>query len=109
MKIAEKYADYPCICIVEGVGYYENLLEFTDYERTLILTPQEFAETPDSIRGVDKAVVLLKDGLARRPVWNRLKENYDMDLAEVLMPRGGVYGDEILLFEAGLEEEENEE
>lgn len=101
LMIAERYEDCPCICIVEGVGYYENLLEFSNYEKTLILTPQEFAAAPEAARGLEKAVVLLKDGLDRSKICESMKANYNMELLEVLMPCGGVYGDEVLLFGAG--------
>ena len=40
-KLAEEYASYPCICIYVGSGFYHNLLEFTSYERTLLLTEWE--------------------------------------------------------------------
>ncbi|MBR1854663.1 MAG: hypothetical protein IJ794_16215 [Lachnospiraceae bacterium] len=100
LQIAEKYSGYPCVCIGEGVGYYENLLEFAAYERTLILTPQEFEQAPEAVKGLDEAVVLVKDGLDTEQIRERMEQVYHMSLTRVLMPEGGVYGDEILLFGA---------
>lgn len=100
-ELAEKYAAYPCICIVEGVGYYENLLEFTCYERTLILSPQEFENRAerDSIASLERVVLLLKDGLDRDKICRIFEETYGLYPEEVLMDAGGVYGDQILLLE----------
>lgn len=100
-ELAEKYASYPCICIVEGVGYYENLLEFTCYERTLILSPQEFENRAgrDSIASLERVILLLKDGLDRDEICRIFEETYGLYPEEVLMDAEGVYGDQILLLE----------
>ena len=96
LEIAKQHASSPCICIGEGVGYYENLLEFTEYEKTLLLTPKEFEEQLEPLRGLENAVVLLKTGVDRQLVCDRMEEYYAMHMTEVLQPRGGAHGDEIL-------------
>ncbi|MDE7114634.1 MAG: hypothetical protein K2O57_10730, partial [Acetatifactor sp.] len=98
LKIAEDYAQYPCICIYEGVGYYENLLEFARYDRTLLLTKQELADRQDYILGSAAVVVLLKHGKDREPVSRILWEKYHMDCVKVLLENGEAYGDTVLLF-----------
>ncbi len=98
VRISEEYGECPCICIGDGVGYYENLPEFTHYRCTLILTPQEFEKTPDSIQGMTRVVVLLKDGADREKVCEIMAQSYDLTAMEVLMPQGGAHGDEILYF-----------
>ncbi|MBP3205756.1 MAG: hypothetical protein J6M66_10095 [Lachnospiraceae bacterium] len=100
LQIAEEYRNYPCVCIGEGVGYYENLLEFAEYEKTLILTPQEFSQDPETVKGLDEVVLIVKDGLNTKQIRDRMERVYHMSLTRVLMPEGGVYGDEILLFGA---------
>lgn len=100
-ELAREYAEYPCICIGEGVGYYENLIEFTCYERTLILSPEEFENRADrdSIASLEETVVILKDGLDRERFCEIFKENYNLELKEILMKAGGVYGDQVLVLE----------
>lgn len=60
---AESFQDYPCICIYDGVGYYENLQEFTYYPKTLLLTFDQLESRQDteSIRELDAVSVLIKD------------------------------------------------
>lgn len=101
LAVSEQYASVPCICIGEGVGYYENLLEFTNYEETLILTPQEFEEREDvaSIECRERVVVLLKRGLDRDRITEIFAKKYGFQRSMVLQERGGAYGDEILLLE----------
>lgn len=100
LMISEEYAEYPCICISEGVGYYENLLEFENYARTLILTTQELAgrEDQESVAAAPKLVVILKEEVDKAKVCRIFREQYSLYPEEILMPRGGVYEDEILLF-----------
>lgn len=63
-QVAEENADYCCICIYDGVGYYENLPEFTHYKSTLLLTCEQLAARQDreSIGELDKVAVLVKPG-----------------------------------------------
>ena len=60
---AEYFQEYPCICIYDGVGYYENLQEFTYYSKTLLLTFEQLESRQDteSIRELDAVAVLIKD------------------------------------------------
>lgn len=75
---AEQYADYSCICVYGGVRYYENLKEFTQYEKTLLLTLEELENRMDkeSIAGLDRVVVLVKSGIDYRQVMDILKREY---------------------------------
>lgn len=103
LKIAENYAQYPCICIYEGVGYYENLLEFARYDRTLLLTKEELADRQDWI--ADPAVVvILKHGKDRNRVSRILWEKYHLYCEEVLLENGEPYGDTVLLFGGVIED-----
>lgn len=97
--LARGHAEYPCICIGEGVGYYENLIEFTCYERTLILSPEEFEnrEEKNSIASLEQAVLLLKDGLDREKICEIFAKTYGLYPEETLMEAGGAYGDQMIL------------
>ena len=97
-QIAREYQELPCICIYEGTGYYENLPEFTHYEKTLLLKPQELAERKDksSVSGLEEAVVLVKPGAEWEQVQGILEESYGLRLKKELLA-GGVHGDRIFL------------
>lgn len=100
--MAEEYADLPCICVYEGVGYYENLLEFTSYEKTLLVTPEELKNRQDkaSIDELEQVVVLLKE-----EVWTNkeydvladLEKEYGLTIEKILFRGPGAYGDQALL------------
>lgn len=81
LAAAEK-SDYPCICIYDGVGYYENLPEFTHYEKTLLLTFDQLVDRQDKadIEKLEKVVVLIKEsaGYESDQVIQILKEQYGL-------------------------------
>lgn len=99
--LAANYEEYPCICVYEGVGYYENLLEFTSYEKTLLVTADELENRQDgeSIEALEEAVVLIKGGLDGERISKILQEKYRLYPTEILMDGSGPYGDRILLYE----------
>lgn len=98
LEIAKNYAKYPCICVYEGVGYYENLLEFACYDRTLLVTGEELADRQDCRFDSAEVVVLLKHGKDREQVNRILEEKYGMYCMEVLQENGEPYGDTVLRF-----------
>ena len=99
--VSEAYKEYPCICVYEGVGYYENLQEFTDYEKTLLVTVPELAERKDteSVEALEQAVVLVKGGLEDEQVVALIQEKYGLYPSMILIEEGAPYGDTIYLFE----------
>lgn len=98
-QLAEEYASLPCICVYAGVGYYENLPEFMHYDRTLLVTAEELAEWKDvdSLRMLDRVVVLIKPGVEEETVSSVLRERYGMEPEETLFSEG-VHGDNIYLY-----------
>lgn len=66
ISAARYFMDYPCICVYDGVGYYENLQEFTYYPKTLLLTVDQLEGRQDkeSILELDAVSVLIKDSVA---------------------------------------------
>ncbi|MCM1326188.1 MAG: hypothetical protein NC094_02625 [Bacteroidales bacterium] len=97
-SMAEENADCPCICVYEGVGYYENLVEFMHYEKTLLVKPKELADRKDreSITSLDKVVLLVKPGVDFAET-ARTMEGYGFTLEEILW-RDGVHGDTAGIF-----------
>lgn len=98
-KMAEEYADYACICVYAGVGYYENLKEFTHYRETLLLTQEQLENRMEreSIEKQDKVVVLIKTGVDFLQVLDTLTEEYGFELENGDWVDEGPYGDTILL------------
>lgn len=98
-QLAEEYASLPCICVYAGVGYYENLPEFMHYDKTLLVTEEELAERKDvdSLRMLDRVVVLIKPGVEEETVASVLRGKYGMEPEETLFSEG-VHGDNIYLY-----------
>lgn len=101
LAVAQEYAESPCLCVYDGVGYYENLLEFTCYEETLLLTQAELENREDveSVSSCEELVVLLKQEADRGEAAKILEEKYGLTLKKELYA-GGVHGDTVLLFGA---------
>lgn len=97
LELAQEYSDLPCICLYEGSGYYDNLLEFMEYEETLLIKPAELAgrqETSD-IEALDEVVVLLKQTVDETECLVLL-EQYGLTVQKTLL-ESGVHKDKIYL------------
>lgn len=92
LAMAEVYRELPCICIYEGYGFYDNLLEFETYERTLLLKPSELEDRQEQdLETLEEAVVLIKQNAdADRAL--ALLADYGLEPDQILV-RGSVYGD----------------
>lgn len=99
--LSEDYQEYSCICVYQGVGYYENLIEFVQYDKTLLVTEEELANRKDaeSVTSLSKAVVLIKGGLDDGQICDVLETKYGLYPVEVLMEGGAPYGDTLLVVE----------
>lgn len=96
--LAEEYAGYSCICVYTGVGYYENLKEFTQYEKTLLLTLEELQNRTDreSVEEQEKLAVLVKAGVDAAQVTDLLTREYGFRVEEIGLAETEPYGDTIL-------------
>lgn len=97
LRISQEYGDLPCICVYEGYGFYDNLLEFENYERTLLLKPSELEGRQD-ISGLPEAIVLVKQSVSPE-AWSRVQEilsGYGLEPDKFLIRGTGVYGDMLL-------------
>lgn len=99
-KIARAYRDLPCICVYDGVSYYENLCEFARYESTLLVTAKELENRQDkeSVAAKERVVILLKHGTDREAICEILESEYGMRCEKVLLENGEAFGDTVLLF-----------
>lgn len=84
-----------CICVYNGVGYYENLKEFTYYDKTLLLTVKELENRKDtgSIEELGRFVLLVKGGLDADAVLEVFAEKYGFVPQERILSADSVYGD----------------
>lgn len=98
-EVAKAYAGLPCICVYDGEGYYYNLVEFTEYQETLLLHIWELegrADTADLERR-GQVVVLRKSTVDEAAVLEALGK-YGWEVEEILMEGSeSVYGDTIYL------------
>lgn len=97
LAVSEQYSDVPCICLYEGSGYYDNLLEFCNYEETLLIKPSELAQRLDttSIDELDMVVVLMKQTVDAKQCLELLNR-YGLDVQEVLV-EDSVHKDKVYL------------
>ena len=101
-QVAGEYAELSCICVYDGVGYYENLLEFSHYRQTLLTKVDELRERQDraSIEALDQAVVLIKQNADELKTRKILEEQYGLYPDRKLL-ENSVYGDQVWLYKRG--------
>lgn len=99
VSIAESMKEYPCICVYDGVGYYENLVEFTSYEKTLLVTVAELENRQDtaSITESDELVLLVKPEVDAEYVLEVMEEKYGFVLEQFVIRGTGVHEDTVVL------------
>lgn len=99
-SMSQEYADRACLCVYEGVGYYQNLVEFTNYKETLMVTEEElFTRAPDEIlEKEEELVVLMKNNIDQAAVEEYLLKEYGYMPGEYLM-RNSVHQDTLRLFQ----------
>lgn len=98
LEVARQYSGLPCICVYDGVGYYENLLEFTQYERTLLLRLGELTERQDTsdLTSLSRMVVLRKEGVEEEAVMEALA-SYGWKAQRLFSAADSVHGDSLYL------------
>lgn len=99
LEAAREYGELPCICLYDGQGFYYNLMEFMEYEETLLLRLQELEEREngEDIAGLRQVVVLRKGNVDEARVLEALR-GYGLEVEAVLLEENGsVYGDTLYL------------
>lgn len=98
-ETAKEYAGLPCICVYEGVGYYENLPEFMQYEKTLLVTMEELKGRTDgkSIQELRQVAVLLKNKEWIKDV-NDVMAQYGFAQESVAFTSSQEGGDAVLIY-----------
>ncbi len=96
-SVAAAHEGEACICIYEGVGYYENLKEFAHYGKSLLLKPEELKGRQDteSIEELGQFVLLIKGSVQADEVLKFFGERYGFVPAEQALSADSVHGDVI--------------
>ena len=99
LQIAQQYKELPCICLYDGTGYYENLLEFAQYERTLLLKLPELEQRQDASDFTQiQELVVLKKGIVEEEAALTALEQYGWKVERVLLPEEeSVYRDTVYM------------
>lgn len=96
LETAEQYGDLPCICVYEGYGFYDNLLEFQIYDRTLLVKPSELAGRQD-LSELQEVVVLYKSSVSIQDREEISQILWDCGLEpRSILNRDSVYGDMLI-------------
>ena len=100
-QASENYAYLPCICVYEGVGYYENLLEFTNYQKTLLVKPEELKnrKDKDSIEELQQVVLLIKEEVDGDSILEQMEKEYGFRIQSELWQGQSVHGDSAYVLE----------
>ncbi len=100
-QVSENYAYLPCICVYEGVGYYENLLEFTNYQKTLLVKPEELKNRKDkaSIEELQQVVLLIKEEVDSDSILEQMEKEYGFRVQSELWQGQSVHGDRAYVLE----------
>lgn len=98
LAVAKEYGELPCVCVYVGYGFYENLLEFTEYEETLLVTAEELETRSEDglLENGERFVMLVKNGVDQAELESLLSEKYELSVSQVLFT-GGAHQDSVWL------------
>ena len=97
LDMADKYRDLSCICVYDG-GFYDNLLEFTYYEKTLMVTVDELSDYSDldSIEALQRVLVIVNPHVESEEVQS-IMEKYGFSENEQVLAEN-INGDSYYLY-----------
>lgn len=83
---AKEYRNLDCLCVYEGVRYYENLPEFAEYENTLLLTMEELTNrsADERLEKDEELVVLAKRQIDMVELARVLHQKYGFEWSETV-------------------------
>ncbi len=99
-QVSREYESLPCVCVYEGYGFYKNLMEFTNYEETLLVTFDELKQRNEDavIDENNQVIVLVKGEIDKNLLAQLLTEKYSYQVTKELIA-DGVHGDSVWLCE----------
>ncbi len=95
--VAVAHEGEACVCIYDGVGYYENLKEFMHYDKSLLLKAAELEDRQDtgSIEELGQFVLLVKGDVRADEVLKIFADKYGFVPREQVLSADSVHGDSI--------------
>lgn len=100
LQIAEKYREYPLVCLYPGYSFYENVMEMEQYTQTILVKAEELSAMDEERVEVtaDGYVALIKypGDEAGKEQLAQVMEVFGGNEAE-LLHEGGAFGDAIYL------------
>ncbi len=103
VEIARAYNKHACICLYEGSGYYDNLPEFMEYDKTLLLKPVQLKERQNrtDLEELDEVVLLCKQTVKEEECLE-LMSQYGFAVKKILLEQG-VHNDKVyLMYKVGV-------
>ena len=99
LAIAEAYKELSCVCLYDGYGFYYNLLEFAEYDKTLLLKLSELELRQDTatLTQPTQIVVLRKREVDEETALGALRM-YGWEVENILISSDkSVHGDTVYL------------
>ena len=100
LQTAEEYAQYPLVCLYDGYGFYENVMEMEQYEQTMLVKASElFAMDEERIQVSRNGYVALIKYPGDEAGKAQLAQVMDVfgGSSAKLIYEGGAFGDAIYL------------
>lgn len=98
LAVAEQYKEYPLVCLYEGSGFYENVMEMEQYEQTILVKSAELVQMDESRTQVTKdgyvALIKYPSEHSGEKQLAQVMEVFGGTKAELLY-EGGAFGDVI--------------
>lgn len=102
LQVAEEYKDYPLVCLYQGYGFYENVMEMERYAQTMLVKPEELDSMDESrtVVTADGYVLIIKDVSddAGKEQLEQVMEVFGGTEAELIY-EGGAFGDVVYFIE----------
>lgn len=98
LQLSGEYKEYPLVCLYQGYGFYENVMEMEQYSQTILVKPEELEAMDESRRSVTEEgyVLLIKypgDEAGKEQLLQVMETFGGTDVE--LLYEGGAFGDVI--------------
>ena len=100
LQTAKEYAQYPLVCLYDGYGFYENVMEMEQYEQTMLVKASELAsmneERIQAARSGYVALIKYPGDEAGKAQLAQVMDVFGGSSAKLIY-KGGAFGDVIYL------------
>ncbi len=100
LQTAKEYAQYPLVCLYDGYGFYENVMEMEQYEQTMLVKASELAsmneERIQAARSGYVALIKYPGDEAGKAQLEQVMDVFGGSSAKLIY-KGGAFGDVVYL------------